>query len=122
MADLKKIFEQMKEYEKLSDKIKTDFKDVYEKFVIDFINKVEDDLNKTLNEFTENAEEDSKKLEIEKEDTDIRSEKAEKDGPLGSILRFFGNLCGKSSWGYDEKNCYVTIKKRTLKPERCLII
>ncbi|GAA8495016.1 hypothetical protein HpNP92_10590 [Helicobacter pylori] len=115
MADLKKIFEQMKEYEKLSDKIKTDFKDVYEKFVIDFINKVEDDLNKTLNEFTENAEEDSKKLEIEKEDTDIRSEKAEKDGPLGSILRFFGNLCGESSWGYDEKNCYVTIKKKNIK-------
>ncbi|GAA7519701.1 hypothetical protein MMM110_11840 [Helicobacter pylori] len=88
MADLKKIFEQMKEYEKLSDRIKTDFKDVYEKFVIDFINKVEDDLNETLKEFIKNAEENSKKLEREKEDTDVRSRETKKDGPFGSVARF----------------------------------
>ncbi|GAA9449389.1 hypothetical protein UBN105_11310 [Helicobacter pylori] len=115
MADLKKIFEQMKEYEKLSDRIKTDFKDVYEKFVIDFINKVEDDLNKTLKEFAENAEENSKKLEIEKEVDDVRSRKTEKDGPFGSVARFFGNLLGESSWGYDEKDYYVKIKIKDIK-------
>ncbi|WP_411921164.1 dynamin family protein [Helicobacter pylori] len=115
MADLKKIFEQMKEYEKLSDKIKTDFKDVYEKFVIDFINKVEDDLNKTLKEFAENAEENSKNLEIEKEDSGMRVEKTEKDGPFGSVARFFGNLWGESSWGYDEKKYHVKIKRKEIK-------
>ncbi|EPZ73979.1 hypothetical protein N203_05395 [Helicobacter pylori UM084] len=115
MADLKKIFEQMKEYEKLSDRIKTDFKDVYEKFVIDFINKVEDDLNETLKEFIKNAEENSKKLEREKEDTDVRSRETKKDGPFGSVARFFGNLLGESSWGYDEKNYYVKIKIKDIK-------
>ncbi|GAA7583974.1 hypothetical protein MMM150_08980 [Helicobacter pylori] len=115
MADLKKIFEQMKEYEKLSDRIKTDFKDVYEKFVIDFINKVEDDLNKTLKEFAENAGENSKKLEIEKEVDDLRFRKTKKDGPFGSFARFFGNLFGESDWGYDEKNYYVKIKRKEIK-------
>ncbi|WRC87879.1 dynamin family protein [Helicobacter pylori] len=115
MADLKKIFEQMKEYEKLSDRIKTDFKDVYEKFVIDFINKVEDDLNETLKEFIKNAEENSKKLEREKEDTDVRSRETKKDGPFGSVARFFGNLLGESSWGYDKKDYYVKIKIKDIK-------
>ncbi len=115
MADLKKIFEQMKEYEKLSDRIKTDFKDVYEKFVIDFINKVEDDLNKTLKEFIKNAGENSKKLEIEKEVDDLRFRKTKKDGPFGSFARFFGNLFGESDWGYDEKNYYVKIKRKEIK-------
>ncbi|MCH4609786.1 dynamin family protein [Helicobacter pylori] len=115
MADLKKIFEQMKEYEKLSDRIKTDFKDVYEKFVIDFINKVEDDLNETLKEFIKNAEENSKKLEREKEDTDVRSRETKKDVPFGSVARFFGNLLGESSWGYDKKDYYVKIKIKDIK-------
>ncbi|WP_198547734.1 dynamin family protein [Helicobacter pylori] len=115
MADLKKIFEQMKEYEKLSDRIKTDFKDVYEKFVIDFINKVEDDLNETLKEFIKNAEENSKKLEREKEDTDVRSRETKKDGPFGSVASFFGNLLGESDWGYDEKNYVVKIKRKDIK-------
>ncbi len=115
MADLKKIFEQMKEYEKLSDRIKTDFKDVYEKFVIDFINKVEDDLNETLKEFIKNAEENSKKLEREKEDTDVRSRETKKDGPFGSVASFFGNLLGESSWGYDKKDYYVKIKIKDIK-------
>ncbi|GAA7407535.1 dynamin family protein [Helicobacter pylori] len=115
MADLKKISEQMKEYEKLSDRIKIDFKDVYEKFVIDFINKVEDDLNKTLKEFTENAEKESKKHEIEKEVDDKRSRRTEKDNPFGSVARFFGNLLGESSWGYDKKDYYVKIKIKDIK-------
>ncbi|EQL70044.1 hypothetical protein N407_05630 [Helicobacter pylori FD662] len=115
MADLKKIFEQMKEYEKLSDRIKTDFKDVYEKFVIDFINKVEDDLNETLKEFIKNAEENSKKIEREKEDIDVRSRETKKDGPFGSVARFFGNLLGESSWGYDKKDYYVKIKIKDIK-------
>ncbi len=65
-ADLNKILDRLKEHKKLSDKIETDFKDVYEKFVIDFIRETKDGLNRTLKGFIENAEENSKKHEGER--------------------------------------------------------
>ncbi len=55
MADLNKILDQMEEYKKLSDKIETDFKDMYEKFVIDFIKETEDGLDETLTKAIQKA-------------------------------------------------------------------
>ncbi|GAA7034489.1 dynamin family protein [Helicobacter pylori] len=114
-ADVKKISEQMEEYKRLSDRIKTDFKDAYDKFFVDFINKVEDGLEETLKKFIENAEENSKKHEREREYGDIRSKTIEKDGVSGSVARFFGGLFGESSWGHDKKDYYVKIKRKEIK-------
>ncbi|UOR80960.1 dynamin family protein [Helicobacter pylori] len=111
-ADLNKISEQLKEYEKLSDKIETDFKDTYEKFVIDFIKETEDGLDETLKEFIENAKEDSKKHEGEREDDDIRSKRVEEDGVSGSIKRLLGGFFG---WGYEEKQYAVKVTRKNIK-------
>ncbi len=111
-ADLKKISEQLKEYEKLSDKIETDFKDAYEEFVIDFIKETEDDLDETLKKFIENAEENSKKHEGEREYTDMRYKMVKEDGVSGSVKRLLG---GFFDWGYEEKPYYVKVKRKNIK-------
>ncbi len=111
-ADLNKILDRLKEHKKLSDKIETDFKDVYEKFVIDFIRETEDGLNRTLKGFIENAEENSKKHEGEREDDDIRSKKVEKDGVLGSVQRFLNWF---DDWGYEEKQYVVKVEIKNIK-------
>ncbi len=111
-ADLNKISEQLKEYEKLSDKIEINFKDAYEEFVIDFIKETEDGLDETLKEFIENAKEGSKTHEGEKEDDDIRSRSVKKDGVLGGIQRFFGGFFGS---GYEEKEYYAKVTRKNIK-------
>ncbi len=112
MADLNKILGQLEEYKKLSDKIETDFKDAYEEFVIDFIKETEDGLDETLKEFIENAEENSKTHEGEKEYDDLRSKTVEEDGVSGSVKRFLGGLFGS---GYEEKQYYVKVKRKIIK-------
>ncbi|WQT66271.1 dynamin family protein [Helicobacter pylori] len=107
-ADLNKIIDQREEYKKLSDKIETDFKDAYEEFVIDFIKETEDGLDETLKKFIENAEENSKTHEGEREDDDIRSKIVKEDGVWGSIKRLFGG-------GYEEKQYYVKVKRKNIK-------
>ncbi|BAW64387.1 ATP/GTP-binding protein [Helicobacter pylori] len=47
-ADLNKISEQLKEYEKLSDKIETNFKEEYDTFVLNFIKDIKNRLNNAL--------------------------------------------------------------------------
>ncbi|WRD55635.1 dynamin family protein [Helicobacter pylori] len=49
-ADLNKISEQLKEYEKLSDKIETNFKEKYDTFVLNFIKDIKNRLNNALKE------------------------------------------------------------------------
>ncbi|BDA05300.1 hypothetical protein OHP005_10570 [Helicobacter pylori] len=49
-ADLNKISEQLKEYEKLSDKIETNFKEEYDTFVLNFIKDIKNRLNNALKE------------------------------------------------------------------------
>ncbi|GAA9013413.1 dynamin family protein [Helicobacter pylori] len=108
-ADLNKILVQLKEHERLSDKIETDFKDAYEEFVIDFINEIEDGLNKTLEELIGNAEKGSKTHEGEKEVDDIRSKMVKKDGLWGSIGRAL------DQWGYEEKQYIVKVTRKNIK-------
>ncbi|GAA9551412.1 dynamin family protein [Helicobacter pylori] len=108
-ADLNKILVQLKEHERLSDKIETDFKDAYEEFVIDFINEIEDGLNKTLEELIGNAEKGSKTHEGEKEVDDIRSRMVKKDGLWGSIGRAL------DQWGYEEKQYIVKVTRKNIK-------
>ncbi|GAA7624556.1 dynamin family protein [Helicobacter pylori] len=108
-ADLNKILVQLKEYERLSDKIETDFKDAYEEFVIDFINEIEDGLNKTLEELIGNAEKGSKTHEGEKEVDEIRSKMVKTDGLWGSIGRAL------DLWGYEEKQYIVKVTRNNIK-------
>ncbi|GHP54516.1 hypothetical protein JP0044_09610 [Helicobacter pylori] len=49
-ADLNKISEQLKEYEKLSDKIEINFKEEYDTFVLNFIKDIKNRLNNALKE------------------------------------------------------------------------
>lgn len=54
-ADLNKISEQLKEYEKLSDKIETNFKEKYDTFVLNFIKDIKNRLNNALKEAAQTA-------------------------------------------------------------------
>ncbi|GHQ54859.1 hypothetical protein JP0070_11300 [Helicobacter pylori] len=92
-ADLKKISEQLKEYEKLSDKIETDFKEEYDKFVLNFIKDIKNRLNNALKKAAQTASDGIK----EKEEN---PERVEQDGFWGDFKRFWGGVFGKD-WGYE---------------------
>ncbi len=75
-ADLNKISEQLKEYEKLSDKIEINFKEEYDAFVLNFIKDIKNRLNNALKEAAQTASDGIK----EKEEN---PERVEQDGFWG---------------------------------------
>ncbi|GAA7975778.1 hypothetical protein JP0546_09160 [Helicobacter pylori] len=87
-ADLKKISEQLKEYEKLFGEIEIDFKEGYDKFVVNFIENIKNRLNNALKKAAQMASDGIK----EKEEN---PERVEQDGFLGSYKRFWGWIFGK---------------------------
>ncbi|GHR14087.1 hypothetical protein JP0090_10940 [Helicobacter pylori] len=92
-ADLNKISEQLKEYEKLFGEIEIDFKEGYDKFVVNFIENIKNRLNNALKKAAQMASDGIK----EKEEN---PERVEQDGFLGSYKRFWGWIFGKD-WGYE---------------------
>lgn len=62
-ADLNKILDQLEEYKKLSDKIETDFKEEYDKFVFNFIKNIKIRLNNALKEAAQTASDGIKEKE-----------------------------------------------------------
>ncbi|GAA9020045.1 hypothetical protein Taiwan64_12020 [Helicobacter pylori] len=62
-ADLKKISEQLKEYEKLSKKIEINFKEEYDKFVLNFIKDIKNRLNNALKKAAQTASDGIKEKE-----------------------------------------------------------
>ncbi|GAA9221250.1 hypothetical protein Taiwan894_12760 [Helicobacter pylori] len=62
-ADLNKISEQLKEYEKLSDKIEINFKEEYDTFVLNFIKDIKNRLNNALKEAAQTASDGIKEKE-----------------------------------------------------------
>ncbi len=92
-ADLNKISEQLKEYEKLSDKIETNFKEEYDTFVLNFIKDIKNRLNNALKEAAQTASDGIK----EKEEN---PERVAQDGFWGDFKRFWGGVFGKD-WGYE---------------------
>ncbi|GAA6923312.1 dynamin family protein [Helicobacter pylori] len=92
-ADLKKISEQLKEYDKLFGEIEIDFKEGYDKFVVNFIENIKNRLNNALKKAAQMASDGIK----EKEEN---PERVEQDGFLGSYKRFWGGVFGKD-WGYE---------------------
>ncbi|WP_459106049.1 dynamin family protein [Helicobacter pylori] len=92
-ADLNKISEQLKEYEKLSDKIETNFKEEYDTFVLNFIKDIKNRLNNALKEAAQTASDGIK----EKEEN---LERVEQDGFWGDFKRLWGGVFGED-WGYE---------------------
>ncbi|GAA9644387.1 hypothetical protein Va27_13940 [Helicobacter pylori] len=93
-ADLKKISEQLKEYEKLSKKIEINFKEEYDKFVLNFIKDIKNRLNNALKKAAQTASDGIK----EKEEN---PERVEQDGFWGGFKRTFFSWVGDDV-GYDE--------------------
>ncbi|GHR27199.1 dynamin family protein [Helicobacter pylori] len=92
-ADLNKILDQLEEYKKLSDKIKTNFKEECDKFVLNFIKNIKNRLNNALKKAAQTASNGIK----EKEEN---PERVEQDGFWGHPKRFWGWIFGKD-WGYE---------------------
>ncbi|MGT0096796.1 dynamin family protein [Helicobacter pylori] len=92
-ADLNKISEQLKEYEKLSDKIEINFKEEYDTFVLNFIKDIKNRLNNALKEVAQTASDGIK----EKEEN---PERVEQDGFWGGFKRLWGGVFGED-WGYE---------------------
>ncbi|WP_199499225.1 dynamin family protein [Helicobacter pylori] len=92
-ADLNKISEQLKEYEKLSDKIEINFKEEYDTFVLNFIKDIKNRLNNALKEAAQTASDGIK----EKEEN---PERVEQDGFWGGFKRLWGGVFGED-WGYE---------------------
>ncbi len=92
-ADLNKISEQLKEYEKLSDKIEINFKEEYDTFVLNFIKDIKNRLNNALKKAAQTASDGIK----EKEEN---PERVEQDGFWGGFKRFWGGVFGED-WGYE---------------------
>ncbi len=92
-ADLNKISEQLKEYEKLSDKIEINFKEEYDTFVLNFIKDIKNRLNNALKEAAQTASDGIKEKEK-------NPERVAQDGFWGDFKRFWGGVFGKD-WGYE---------------------
>ncbi|GHQ68094.1 hypothetical protein VN0401_11730 [Helicobacter pylori] len=87
-ADLKKISGQLKEYEKLSGKIKINFKEEYDAFVLNFIKDIKNRLNNALKKAAQTASDGIK----EKEEN---PERVEQDGFWGDFKRLWGVVFGE---------------------------
>ncbi|GAA7777486.1 dynamin family protein [Helicobacter pylori] len=92
-ADLNKISEQLKEYEKLSDKIETNFKEEYDTFVLNFIENIKNRLNNALKKAVQTASDGI-------EEKEENPERVEQDGFWGGFKRLWGGVFGKD-WGYE---------------------
>ncbi|GAA7467372.1 dynamin family protein [Helicobacter pylori] len=96
-ADISAITKQIKAYEKLSDKIETDFKDAYEEFIFHFIKNIKDGLEKTLKEAIKTA-----RVGVREEEKEERyTQRVKQEGLFGSFKRNFFSWFVDDA-GYDE--------------------
>ncbi|MCQ2713829.1 dynamin-like GTPase family protein [Helicobacter pylori] len=96
-ADISAIKEQIKVYEKLSGNIEMKFREVYEEFILHFINKIRAGLDETLKKAIQTAKTRSR----EEEEEEHYVERV-KQGGLGGLARWFGSVVGEKDWGYNE--------------------
>ncbi len=106
-ADISAIKEQIKAYEKLFGEIETGFDEVYKKFIVGFFNDIEDDLEKTLEEFIQQTEKNNENQKGK--DNEYVLEKVKQDGFLGGVARFFGYMFSDNSLGYEQKGYYKEV-------------
>ncbi|WQS03022.1 dynamin family protein [Helicobacter pylori] len=110
-ADLKKISEQLKEYEKLANEIKDKSHEAYREYTGELLESIRKSLNGDLEKFIKAAKNSAAREKEEK--TEYYTERVKQDGFLGDVKGFFGDLFGEKSWGYDEveRSREITIVK-----------
>lgn len=99
-ADLKKISEQLKEYEKLASEIKDKSHEAYREYTGELLEGIRKSLNSDLEKFIKAAKNSAAREKEEK--TEYYTERVKQDGFFGDVKGFFGDLFGEKSWGYDE--------------------
>ncbi len=105
-ADISAIKEQIKAYQNLSGNIEMKFREVYEEFILHFINNIRGGLEETLKKAIQTA-----KVGAEEEEGVERYIERVKQGGLGGWARWFGSVFGEKDWGYDEvERTRATIK------------
>lgn len=105
-ADMGVIKEQIGAYQNLSDEIETGFREVYEEFILHFINNIRDSLEETLKKAIRTA-----KVGAREEEEEERYIERVKQGGLGGWARWFGSIVGEKDWGYNEvERTRATIK------------
>ncbi|WP_183041741.1 dynamin family protein [Helicobacter pylori] len=105
-ADISAIKEQIKVYEKLSNKIEMKFREAYEEFILHFINNIRTGLDETLKKAIQTA-----KVGAREEEEEERYTERVKQGGFGDWARWFGSVVGEKDWGYNEvERTRATIK------------
>ncbi|GAA7340769.1 dynamin family protein [Helicobacter pylori] len=105
-ADMGAIKKQIEAYEKLSGNIEMKFREVYEEFILHFINNIRVGLNETLTKAIRTA-----KTRSREEEEEERYIERVKQGGLGGWARWFGSVVGEKDWGYNEvERTRATIK------------
>ncbi|WP_164866241.1 dynamin family protein [Helicobacter pylori] len=105
-ADISAIKEQIKAYQNLSGNIKMKFREVYEEFILHFINNIRVGLEETLKKAIQTA-----KMRSREEEEEEHYIERVKQGGLGGLARWFGSVIGEKDWGYNEvERTRVTIK------------
>ncbi|QQW96248.1 GTPase [Helicobacter pylori] len=110
-ADLKKISEQLKEYDKLANEIKDKSHEAYMEYTGELLESIRKSLNSDLEKFIKAAKNSATREKEEK--TEYYTERVKQDGFFGDVKGFFGYLFGEKSWGYDEveRSREITIVK-----------
>ncbi|MFP6249001.1 dynamin family protein [Helicobacter pylori] len=96
-ADISSIKEQIKAYEKLSGNIEMKFREVYEEFILHFINNIRVGLEETLKKAIQTAKTRSR----EEEEEERYTERVKQGGLFGSFKRNFLSWADDDA-GYDE--------------------
>lgn len=96
-ADMSAIKEQIKAYEKLSGNIEMKFREVYEEFILHFINNIRVGLEETLKKAIQTAKVGAR----EEEEEERYTERVKQGGALGSFKRNFLWWADDDA-GYDE--------------------
>ncbi len=105
-ADISAIKEQIGAYQSLSGNIEMKFREVYEEFILHFINNIRASLEETLTKAIQTAKTRSR----EEEGEEYYTERV-KQGGLGGLARWFGSIVGEKDWGYNEvERTRATIK------------
>ncbi|WRB36922.1 dynamin family protein [Helicobacter pylori] len=105
-ADMGVIKKQIEAYQNLSGNIDMKFREVYEEFILHFINNIRVGLEETLTKAIQTAKTRSR----EEEEEEHYIERV-KQGGLGGWARFFGGIFNEKDWGYNEvERTRATIK------------
>ncbi|GAA9325241.1 dynamin family protein [Helicobacter pylori] len=113
-ADISTIKEQIEAYEKLSGNIEIKFREVYEEFILHFINNIRVGLEETLKKAIQKASAGAQKEEKKEEETKHYTERVKQGGAWGSFKRNFLWWADDDA-GYDEVLRTETIEVTTIK-------